>query len=400
MILLLAVSAGASTSELHPAHDPDHVGLGGGRIEITESRPRWRIRQRKWASNRPLYLSLHLGDADATIPGVVDESGGSGSGYDLVCVDTDGDGDLSDETALRPSCEKTGRTTSLRTDPVRVVVTYADGERRRLGVRIAVSGFRDQNLGKTAWSAQCHVAEFLVGSVDIGKRRNVKIAVLDRSFGERKMNACFNDHGVDRLRIDLDGNGTLNPENEDFPVSKVISVDGRLWELETTAAASRIAVRPCTLPVGRVRLSVKTLGEAPVNGRADLVSAEGYAFTYCLPEKRGMVVPEGKYRVDRATLSMADAEQRTWVAALSLTNAVGVERGRESTVQMGLPFGVEPATEGEFRLGDSACITAHLFGAAGEEYANVAPRRMRMKPKVRIEDAVEIVVAEGTMEYG
>ena len=399
-LVFLAVVPGGGAADLTPVPDPDHVGLGGGAIAITESRPGWRVKERNWASDRPLFLSLRLGDAGAVLHGAVDESGGNGSGHDVLYVDTDGDADLSDEPALRPARELEGRTTSLRTDPVRVAVQYADGSLRKVAVRIAVSGVRDPDGKGTAWSAQCHVAEFLAGAVDIGERRGTKIAILDRSFAGHGMNACFNDYGVDRLRIDLDGDGEWDPGSEEFPLSKVIRVDGKLWELATGAAASRVAVRPCTLPTGRVKLWAATDGDGPVTGRAELVSGLGFAFTYDLPNRQGITVPEGRYRISRAALHMADAAQRTWSATFSVSNTVAVVRDRESPVQLGAPFKVVPVTEGEFRLGDRACITAHLYGAAGEEYLNMAPRQMRMKPAVRIEDAVEIVVAEGNMEYG
>ncbi len=398
VLLLLATVLHAS--ELHPVSDPDHVGLGGARIAVCESHPNWQVRERRWASEHPLYLQLHLGDTGTAIPGVVDEAGGNGAGYDTFYIDSDGDGELVDEKALHPKREGTGRATSLRADSVRVEVPYADGRRRKLKLRIALSGFRDPKRDTTTWSAQCHTADLLAGTVDIGARKDVSVALLDRSFEEHPMNACFNDYGMDRLRIDLDGNGKLEPEAEEFPLSKTILVDGQLWELAVDAAAQRIVVRPNRLPTGHVRLTVATDGDKPVNGSVDLVSDAGHAFTYRLPHGGALDVPEDEYRISRGTLRMVDNAQRTWVAVFSRTNVFAVPRGRASALRLGLPFRAAPETESDLKLGDSACITAHLFGAAGEEYLNVAPRQMRMKPDVRIEDAVDIVVAEGSMEYG
>jgi hypothetical protein len=397
LVLTAGFSCGA---ELHPVRDPDHVGLGGAHIEISESRPEWRVRERRWASKRPLYMQLRLGDSGTAIPCTVDESGGSGTGYNAIYVDTDGDGDLSDEAAHRPAREQAGRTTALRSEPVRVVVSYADGNRRKLGVRIAVSGFRDPTRDRTAWSAQCRVADSLSGTVAIGARHALKIALFDRSSEGHEMNACFNDYGVDRLQIDLDGDGRLDPEREEFPLSRVVAVDGQLWEFVTDAAATRVVARPCERPTGRLRLTVESSGDEPMQGNVDLISEAGFAFTYRLPDMEAMVVPESEYRLSRGSLRMVDGAQRVWIASFSRSNSVAVARNGESALRLGSPYRVVPETEGDFKLGDSACITAHLFGAAGEEYLNVAPRQMRMKPAVHIEDAVEIAVAQGNMDYG
>ncbi len=401
VLLLLAAAASGPAAELQPVADPDHVGVGGGKIAISESRPKRDITERRWGSRSPLYFALRLGDADAVYYGVVDESAGEGAGYDVIYVDTDGDDELGDESAIRPVREEVGRVLSLRTEPVRMSVKYRDGNRRGIAVRLAVSGFGEAGSGEVAWSAQCRVAELMRGEVSLGGTRRLTIAVLDRAGDSSAMNACFNDYGVDRLRIDLNGDGTLDAASEDFPLSKAIQVDGEFWELALDAAAGQVKLSPCTLPLGSVRVTVNTEGGISPTGTVEFVSDEGYAFTCSLPGAPVVRSPAGDYRIERATLLMRDAQRRTWTASFAMTDPVAVAGGDgETAVTLGRPFRVVPATEGEFKPGDCACVTAHLFGAGGEEYLNVAPLKMRMKPSVRIEDAMEIVVAEGRMEYG
>ena len=70
---------------------------------MTGERPRELLsKEPEYKSARPLYSAVELGDAkDRFITLVVDESKGSGSGYDTLYVDANNNGDLTDDPVRR-----------------------------------------------------------------------------------------------------------------------------------------------------------------------------------------------------------------------------------------------------------------------------------------------------------
>jgi hypothetical protein len=348
-------------------------------------------------------MSLDLGNdaADRTVSALLDESGGTGKGYDRLWVDADNDGDLCNQPALRVQSKRQGRTVSLHAEPIEVLIRYAHGARRRYRVRLDVRGYARSASLPIAWSAACHLDQHARGALRIGDRPAMLAAVFDSSREGQPANGCFDDYGTDRLRIDLDGNGVLDPGAEDFPLSKVVSIDGRLWSVEVDSAGSRLQTARYEGPTGRIHVAGGfPPASSSVTGRAEFRAHGGIAVLLPLRFGADAEMPAGVYRVENGLLTRTDAEGRAWDAAFTMQTPLPVEPGKTSSVVLGLPLTVEPMVDGEPMPGVSICITAAVRGAGGEEYGNIAPSGARMSPAFSIVDAEEVVVLEGKMEYG
>ena len=387
--------------ELQPVSGEVGYRLGWREVAITSDAPLSLRNAPKAKSEHPLYLAVRIGSGDeAAVAAVLDESRGSGSGYDRLYLDANRNGEMTDDAAVRATTEYRGRLTSIRVDPVDMTVTYADGSRRVLRVRFEIRGYRRGLSPAPRWSAVYHLDQHLEGRVDIGDRRNVLIGLYDCSRAPVESNGCFDDFGVDRLRIDLNGDGKLDPQKEDFPLSRAIAVDGKLWTLNTDGAATRLQISRCTLPVGSIVFKSDFIEGPMADGAVELLSDDGYAFRFPPATGKKLVVPESAYRVNSFRANLADRTGQLWEATCSFPAPLVVKRDVVCEVAFGVPFRLEPVVEGELRPGVGICISSRLMGLGGELYENISPVKTRMEPRVSIIDAEDIVVLDQKMEYG
>jgi len=373
------------------------LDLGSSPFEKLKSEPTYR-------SANPIYLALRLGaGGDDMISGLVDESGGTASGYDILYLDTNNNNSLDDDSAIRLRAVREGHATLLESLPVAVSVSYSHCLRRILNVQVQMRGSRGKTTKDAAWSAGCRVTQHLEGSIDIGDREYVLVGIYDRGADETPSNGCFDDYGVDGLRIDLNGDTELDPDAEEFLLSKVIYLDDRLWTLDTDAAGKRFGVETCRLPTGTLSLVVntETNGSKFVSGILELAGSGGIALRRELTTQcETFAAPCGDYRVTSVKTLLADDTGREWVSLFSLPMPVAVTRSSNTVIFAGAPLRIEPILDGTLKRGEKICVSSRLAGAAGEIYDNVAPAKTRMLPAVSIEDSEEIAVAEGKMEYG
>jgi hypothetical protein len=241
----------------------------------------------------------------------------------------------------------------------------------------------------------CHLDQHLEGRADLGGRKNVLIGLYDAARAPTESNGCFDDYGADRLRIDLNGDGRLDPADEEFPLSRVISVDGRLWSLETDNAGMRLALAPCSAPVGAIVFNGVFSG-----GVVELVATNGCAFRHDLSRGPRLVVPEGEYMAVDARVTLADGTGQVWDATFSVPAPMKANGGDDTVFAFGAPFKLDPVIEGEPRLGGGICLTAVLTGVGGEVYDNISRVKTRMEPRVSITDSESVLILEEKMEYG
>ncbi|MBN1674356.1 MAG: hypothetical protein JXR37_25135 [Kiritimatiellae bacterium] len=404
-LLTLILSALAHGVELHPADGGAWYRYGWCVAEVGSNPPERLSQTPAYRSLQPRYLALRLGQPpDGVLTGVLDEAGGTGAGYDTLYLDANNNGDLTDDRVIRPTLKQTGAALAYTIDPVEMLIRYAGGATRRLRVELEIHGYR-ASRSRVYWSAGCQLAQHLAGRIDIGERKNVLLGLYDSTQGPIPSNGRFCDYGVDRLRIDLDGDGVLDAAAENFPLSKVIALDGRLWEVETDSRGSRLDVRPCRLPTGEVTFAFRPRGGSGISGgRIEVVSAhQGYALSCPMADRATLALPEGRYHISRATVLLADKSGTPWEATFSLPRPFTVHRGRTVAVGMntfGAPFRLEPRIRGALRTGRSVCIMPRMTGIAGEVYENIAPEKTRMAPQLEIFDSADIRILSAKMEYG
>jgi hypothetical protein len=410
-IAVLAVGAlTLQAGELQLVDGASPFRLGWRQEQFTASPPKKLTAEPAYKSDRVQYLALLLGNGkDQVITCALDESQGPGKGYDTLYLDANNNGDLTDDPAIKLRIECAGPATLLDVEPL-ILVRYADGTQRKLRVKLEIRGQQDRGARYASLSAGYQVDQHLEGKVDIGDRKNVLIGIYNIFRDQHEASGCFDDYCVDRLRIDLDGDDKLDAKTEDFPLSKVISVDGKLWQVDLKNAGFNLDIKPCSLPTGKIGVNFNLAKNARVVGGAvEILNDDGYGFKYELPFKDGFVVPEGAYRISNAHIVLADGAGKKWGALFSLPNSLIVKHADSTVVTLGGPLKMGltchegPGPNGVvFKLtpGGRACMEPLLTGAAGEVYENIALLGTRMAPSVKVIDADNTVLVENKMDYG
>ncbi|MCY3020905.1 MAG: hypothetical protein NTW87_17955 [Planctomycetota bacterium] len=358
-------------------------------------------------SEKPLWFALELGNGkDRFIAAVADESKGTGTGYDRLFVDVNNNGDLTDDKPIKlaKSDAENPPNISLEFEPVAVKVKYHDGTDRPLRVKIALQGYRGGgDDDRTQWSANYSIDQHLEGQVAFGDKKML-VGIYDAA-GQGPVtgdaNGCFDDFGLDRVRIDLNGDGKLDAEKEDFPLSKVIACDGKLWEVEIDSAGRKADVRPCKLPAGRLELRGSFDAGATVEAASlQLLSSLGYIFRCDLAKDKTVSVPAAKYSIEDGSLTLADTKGSKWTAKFTYPKTVRLKADEAVPVAIGKPLMLKPVVKDLVRAGSRTRVTHVLMGAGGETYTGLMQGDKQLPPSVTITDSEGVKIAEGKMEFG
>jgi hypothetical protein len=358
----------------------------------------------------PIYFNLELGNGrNRFITLALDESGGPGKGYDTLYADANNHGDLTDypPTALVAGEFSGPQFANLKTkEPIPLTIRYDDGTSRPMPTRISIN--INHFSGQTNYSLDAEPTRHVEGKVMFGDKP-VLVGIYLGAPREGWPDWCFDDYGVDRLRIDRKGQGKLTPD-EEMPLSKVISYHGKLWELVVNSAATQVTVKPCALPSGPVQVEALFDG-TPVGGQLEFADHAGTAFSELFAEDAPVLpAPAGKYHVTSGSVILADAEGARWRGDFSYPGLLEVVPGTGALLLLEKPLKVEPVVTtmmmspdeapGVYKLGGRVQVSYDLLGPGGEKYSAVSPEGQRKGQQVRILDSEGIEVASGAMEYG
>jgi len=407
---LLGFSALASAVELQVVDGgiEESTGRQGWQWSDSTSR-RVLAKEPDFVSDKPVWFALALGNGkDRFISGALDESKGTGTGYDTLYLDANNNGDLTDDPPIKnlKTTNNSPQNTNIEFDSVTLRVAYHDGTSRQLRVKIQGQcySYGDEN-DRSQWNFSYAVEQHLEGQVQFGDK-TMLVGIYDacpqgqgRIAGE--LNGCFDDYGVDRLRIDLDGDGKLDPVKEDFPLSKVIAVDGKLWQLDVDSAGRKLTVEPCKLPTARVELRGAFDASSKIeSGTLELLSGQGYAFRADLGQQGTLIVPGAKYMIEDGSLCLADAKGAKWTAKFSYPKTMRVTAGQTAPLVLGKPFTLQAVVPDALVAGRAARVTHRLVGAGGEAYSGFLQERKQLAPTVTLTDSEGIKILEGPMEFG
>lgn len=402
-LLATVLPRGATAAELQPADGAAPLRLGWQKCEVAR-KPAVRLKkQPDYGSRNPCYIALRLGSgSNPVIVGALDESNGRGTQFDRLYLDTNNNRDLTDDIPIALTSNAAERTLAFDIQPVTVRIRYGDGSDRPMRVRLELRGSAaGGSPGDVAWTVMGCVDQHLEGRIHLGNRTNLLVGIYDASRGDAQPNGCFNDYEVDRLRVDMNNDGTLDEKTEDYPLSMALSLDGRLWDFSVDASGASIKTAPSALKTGGVRMRHATAAGATAEGEAELCSGRGLAFACIVAGDRETDLPEGEYGISSARMVATDGTGGLWKAAFALEKSFSVKRGKTAQMALGAPLKIEPSIhKGTLKPGNDICIAAETTGAGGEVYRDISIAGARMSPTVKIIDANDIVVATGNMEYG
>ncbi len=224
----------------------------------------------------------------------------------------------------------------------------SDGKQLDYAVRIKY----DRNY---QWSPSCFMS---------GKVLGVVVRVIDQNGNGR-----YDDFGEDAIAIGATSACSF--------LSKVVNIDGVLYDFEITADGSRIDVKPYAGKSGKLDLVSKFVSHG------DLLSAvvkNGDVSFNLAGARSGMLVPEGKYEFVSGFVKKAG--ESAWIKRGRATPLV-VEAAAPTTLAWGGPVFAEFDYS---HLGEEVVVSPNVafYGQAGEEYGPFAPEAK--SPKILITD--------------
>lgn len=245
------------TMELYEASDIlDMIGYGNCQWLYPLDEPNETLLdQPDYNSNKLYYYAAKYGDADDNIHTIsLDESQGTGTGYNTVYVDLDND------NRIDPNNEKFSFQlgSTRKTIPVRIrLMVSAGGKKIPYYFNFSAFPYTDEKNPGNKVHANARNSSILMGHANFGDRQ-YKIAIADLNS-----NGLFNDveQGIfrgDRFFVDLDGDGKFQhssrsskPE-ESFPYSRYTRIDGKWYSVQATPDGTTIQITPAKPQFGTV----------------------------------------------------------------------------------------------------------------------------------------------------
>ena len=381
--------------------DLDDEGSSGAWRNAVKQPSETLIKEPAYSNGPPLYLSIPIGnDLDNIITGILD--GTAKGAYDILRLDANNNNDLSDDAVvtLKPHAYSNMPPDEvwLESEPVQLTVKYFDGTERKIRGRIHLMGSRSKGNREFQYEA----AEYVEGKVDLGSGKSLLMGLYDLPGDRRPANGCFNDIGIDHMRIDQNGDGKLDL-SEEVPLNRVFQYDGKLWNLSVDSSASDVSVTPCNLAVGKIRFSSSFAEGAHLErGTMKIASKEGYVFICSLSAKDSLPVPEGDYSAASSELDVTDASGKKWTTKCSFPSKTRIEPGKETVLTLGAPIKVEPQISGTLKPGQKITVLSRQTGASGEVYDMFVGNGGCIIPSVKITDdkGKGTVISEGKMGLG
>ena len=351
------------------------------------------LAQPEYKSEKLYYYAAKYGDADDNIHTIVlDESKGTGRGYDTVYVDLDND-DRLDPDKERFSFQMS--TTSIE-KPLRVrLIVSAGGKKIPYFFSFTAFPYTDENNPDNKVHANARNSSIFTGQASFnGKQYKIAIADLDS-------NGLFNDveQGIfdgDRFFVDLDGDGKFKDSpsklEEGFPCGRYTRIDGKWYSVEATACGTTIQISPAQPQFATV-LAPKYMVSADLHSDTQsqvLHFADGSAEAIA-----------GTYSLASVGLSAVDANsKRTWQCRgrfRSNPPEITVVRGDETRLDDALPLRVciEPTGKPP---SDVVALKPTITGANGGVFT--CPRANRPEGQFEIQDQQGKTVDSDKFEYG
>ena len=315
----------------------------------------------------------------------------SGGEKAKLYIDTDMDGDLSDEKPKtgKPGLENEGETNF---DKVTIKVKV-DGKETEINIIPKVRIY--ENRGYLFLKP---------GSVRVGKAKlgdkTYMVGLADSDIDGRYDSFMKGDWGdSDMMGIDLDRDGSIvrsyDNKSEVSPLMKMVKVDDSYYEVDIATDGSSIEFKKAkkfgTLDIKSPELV--SLGLLSTNGFFRLNKGEG-----------GWQVPVGTYQTIYLALIKKDKDGIEWTLDGSRygsekLKALEIVEGKTTTISAGLPLVMKPDVQVN---NETVAINCNVIGKAGERYGGGASKNGKTQPaptfKIVDKDGKEIV--SDSLKYG
>jgi len=351
--------------------------------------------------NRPCYYQIR--SADKGVLMVVNLSASPS-----LCLDTDGDGILSQERCYpvtRVPLAKAS-SSSWRFGPICLVSDHASS---KIDGGFYISGHRGNTApGLTAWPAFLRTGKLRLAG------QTYQVAVVDgdydgrfHSFLSLPLKPGWRPV-VDMFAIDLNHDGKFvsadtprQGQSEIMPLSHLVRVADTYYTIDVSLDGTSLTLSKTEPPLG---VLVVEPGDVAVE-----LKLWSDAAGQCLPPGRQWQLPGGQYTAVYAGVEKKDASGIVWTFSGGLASAAGdlgvldffeIKPGETTGIKIGPPFVVK--TEVQRAGPGSVSVDLVLTGCAGEQYrADFQRNGCRVtEPTFKIVDEKGTVLVADKFQYG
>ncbi len=352
---------------------------------------------------QPRYYAIQSGDA--TVLAVADFS----QKLVRLCVDTDGDGVLSEERCFTAQVNKgspvSGR--GQRLGPISLVSRDSAG---RVNDGFDVGCFRQDargllmpsaafyRTGKVRLAGQMYQVAVVDGDCDGLFKSVLPLPLADHSLWTRPR--------CDVFAIDLNRDGkfdlSVREKSEVCPLGKLAKVGDTYYAIDIAPDGSSLALSRTEPQFGTLVLDANDVA-------AELKLWSDAADQY-LPANREWQLPPGRYTATNAVLTVKDASGDIWTFSsftpVFAAECMGpldfftIEPGKTTSVRIGPPFAVTTKIK-TWPGSDQVEISPVVVGCAGEEYSAALQRNggQPLAPVVTILDEKGTALVSGQCGY-
>jgi hypothetical protein len=349
---------------------------------------------------RPRYYRVKSGDRSVLMAADHSEK------YVRLCIDTDGDGVLSEERSLTARVSKETPVSSRRQrfGPISLV---SGPDSRGTDADVYINCWRADTRGLLTTSPRF----FRTGRLRLAGHR-YQVALVDgdydglyRSILSLPLDRTWRLPGCDVFALDLNHNGTfeisLRERSEIVPLGKLVRVADAYYAID-------IACDGKSLTLSRVEPQCGTL-TVEANGAAVELRLWSDAADQHLLQCRERQLPAGKYKAVYAVLTTIDASGRTCTLASNTSSAstrlgpleyFEIHGGETTSIRIGPPLVVKADVQTTGSGGVS--ISPVIVGCGGEEYRPALSRGLQRPapPGFKIVDEEGNVLVQDRFKYG
>jgi hypothetical protein len=373
-------------------------------------------------SDIPVYGVVNLVDSERLL--VLDRQKQSDAFFNRVYFDTNGNGDLTDDTPIDSQDSRGGNSNFAHFNPVDFKTTL-DGKQMPYSLRISCYCWAEndqQKLTREVLKRQCRLM------VDVNCAYRGQFSLDGTTYHVWLADANGNGRFDDTVRLPSIGNqGSARPvylQGDDIylstkrgieyydsmTLSDWLSLNGRLYEVAIDVPGKKMSLTPARVPMTRAKL--------PMEAERLSLFDKGQKRSVMLfrPGKAAMI-PEGSYGVMGYCALRNDEQGDLWrviASATSDTPFVEVKGAKGAALAFGEPFTPEAVIPGGQRVGDGAAnvqMTLNIKGSANEQIRDISHlqgnktniplsgnRPKEAKFKIVMPDGE--VAAQGKFDYG
>lgn len=302
----------------------------------------------KLKSDKPRYLAFSFGQLESGKPFfvVLDESHGTGTGYDTVYFDRNRNGDLSDVAPVK--LPRQGMVHYTYSEWAKVPLSApmpGDTEKRMASVRLQY--YKSQSYEQITLQARGALRAKIASNK--GALDCIVLRPLNGSYGKHTTRVDIYGAGMpDSIYIDTNGYGramALGSGPHKIDLHSPALVASRYYDIDVSKVGDSITVKPYEGALGRFTVTSSGIsGFTAKPLEVDLYNDRG-EYTFDLT-KGPAVLPAGTYKIDHVKLDLTNKKGEQFTLSCMVHNRLTVSPDKETSIDVSgkVSFEIAPST--------------------------------------------------------